>query len=309
MTFANLSQLVEPIFTGFKHTTNPWDVPTNADLAGRTRAQGGVASYTHPANDLDDPYGTAYSGKGLPVDVALGRIDTLDVMGSGYAASVPLWYRLLNCGYHIPATAGTDCFLNRINSSPPGWGRCYVRLPNALDYIGWTESERAGRSFVSNGPMIQLAVGDSAPGDTIKLDTSRTVRVRARGSSQAPLEKLELIYNGRLVSTGQLSADKLELTLDHELRLDRTGWVAARVSGPPVPDFGLGPQQAHANPVYIDLAGSTLESKNDAEYLLAWIDRLEADLNRRDRMHTGRDHVAMQLKAARGFYQKLAEKK
>src|SRR5437773_8365092 len=57
MTFGNLGQLVEPIFTGFKDTTNPWDIPTNADLADRTRAQGGIASYTHPANNPDDPYG------------------------------------------------------------------------------------------------------------------------------------------------------------------------------------------------------------------------------------------------------------
>jgi len=309
MTFANLGQLVEPIFTGFKDTTNPWDVPTNADLADRTRAQGGMASYTHAANNLDDPYGTAYSGKGLPVDVALGRIDTIDVMGFGYAASVPLWYRVLNCGFRVPATAGTDCFLNRINSSPPGWGRCYVRLPNGLDYKRWIEGERAGRSFIGNGPMIEFVVGDSAPGDTIKLTAPRTVRVHSRGSAQAPLEKLELIYNGRVVANGQLSADKLELTLDHELPLDRTGWVAVRVSGPAVADFAVGPQQAHANPVYVELAGSDLDSKTDAGYFLAWIDRLEADLNRRDRMHTGKDHVAMQLKAARDVYQKLAGRK
>ncbi|PYJ96695.1 MAG: hypothetical protein DME23_19450, partial [Verrucomicrobia bacterium] len=206
----------------------------------------------------------------------------------------------------VPATAGTDCFLNRINSSPPGWGRCYVRLPNGLDYKAWIESERAGRSFISNGPMIELAVGDSAPGDTIKLTTPRTVRVRAHGSAQAPLDKLELIYNGRVVANGLLSPDKLELTLDHELRLDRTGWVTARVSGPPVPDFAVGPQQAHANPVYVELAGSNLDSKADAGYFLAWIDRLEKDLDRRDRMHTGKDHVAMQLKTAREVYQRLA---
>jgi hypothetical protein len=309
MTFANLSALVEPIFTGFKDTTNPWDVPTNADLAGRTRAQGGVASYTHPANDLEDPYRTAYSGKGIPVDVALGRIDTIDVMGFGYAASVPLWYRVLNCGFRIPATAGTDCFLNRINSSPPGWGRCYVRLPNALDYTTWIEGERSGRSFISNGPMMELTVGDSTPGDTIKLTSPGTARVRARGWSQSPLDKLELIYNGRVVAHGQSSADKLEVTLDHELRLERTGWVAARVSGPPVPDLSIGPQNAHSNPVYVELAGSKLDSKADAEYFLAWIDRLEADLNRRNRMHTGKDHVGMQLKTARGVYQKLADGK
>jgi TolB protein len=309
MTFANLGELVEPIFTGFKDTTNPWDVPTNAELAGRARAQGGVASYTHPANDLEDPYRTAYSGKGIPVDVALERIDTLDVMGFGYAASVPLWYRVLNCGFHVPAAAGTDCFLNRITSSAPGWGRCYVRLTNGLDYKAWIEGQRAGRSFISNGPMLEFTVGDAAPGDTMKLRARGTVRVRARGWSQAPLEKLELIYNGRVISTGQLSADKLELSLDHELPLDRSGWVAARVSGPPVPDFGVGPQQAHANPVYLELAGNKLDSKTDAEYFLAWIDRLEADLIRRDRMQTGKDHVAMQLKMARDVYRKLAGRK
>jgi hypothetical protein len=309
MTFANLGQLVEPIFTGFKDTTNPWDIPTNGDLASRTRARGGTASYTHPANNLDDPYRTAYSGKGIPVDVALERIDTLDVMGFGYPASVPLWYRVLNCGFRVPAAAGTDCFLNRITSSPPGWGRCYVRLTNGLAYKAWIEGQRAGRSFISNGPMIELAVGDATIGDSMKLTAARTVRVHAYGSAQAPLEKLELIYNGRVVANGQLSADKLALTLDHELRLDRTGWVAARVSGPPVPYFAVGPQQAHANPVYVELAGSKLDAKADAEYFLAWINRLEADLNRRDRLVTGKDHVAMQLQAARDVYLKLAGRK
>ena len=309
MTFANLGQLVEPIFTGFKDTTNPWDIPTNADLAGRARSQGGLASYTHPANNIDDPYGTAYSGKGVPVDVALDRIDTLDVMGFGYAASVPLWYLLLNCGFRIPAAAGTDCFLNRIASSPPGWGRSYVRLPNGLDYKAWIEGQRAGRSFISNGPMLELTVGDVALGDALKLAVPRTVRVRARGWSQARLEKLELIYNGRVVAEGQLSADKLELMLDHELRFDRTGWVTARLSGPPAPDFAIGPQQAHTNPVYVELAGSELDSKADAGFFLAWIDRLEADLKRRDRLHPGKDHVEMQLQAARGVYQKLAGSK
>ncbi len=61
----------------------------------------------------------ACSMKGLPVDAALGRMDTLDVMGSGYGGSLRLWYRLSNCGFHIPAAAVTDVFLNRITSYPP----------------------------------------------------------------------------------------------------------------------------------------------------------------------------------------------
>src|SRR5436309_6088778 len=157
--------------------------------------------------------------------------------------------------------------------------------------------------------MLKLTIGVSALGDTMKLTAPRMVRVRARGWSQAPLEKLELIYNGRVVANGQSSADKLELALDHELRLDRTGWVAARVSGPPVPDFAVGLQQAHANPVYVELVGNQLHAKADAEYFLAWIDRLDADLNRRDRKHTERDYVAIQLKATRDLYRKLVANK
>jgi TolB protein len=307
MTLGNLSQLVEPIFTGFKDTTNPWDIPTNGDLAGRTRGQGGVASYTHPARDPDDPYNGAYTGKGIPVDIALERIDTLDVMGSGYDANLSLWYRILNCGFRVPAAAGTDCFLNRIGSMPPGWGRCYVRLPQGLDYKNWIEGQRAGRSFVSNGPIIELQVGETTIGGTIKLAAPRSARVKARAEAQTPIQKLELIQNGRVIATAQASGNKFEIILDQELLLDRSGWIAARVTGPPANHLAPGQHQAHTNPVYVELAGSKLDSKTDAAFFLAWIDRLEADLRRRDRMHTGKSHVELQLKAARDVFRNLTK--
>lgn len=101
-------------------------------------AQGGTVSYTHPAMESLDLYKSAYSAKGLPVDAALGRVDTVDVMGSGYQQSVVLWYHLLNCGFRLPAAAGTDVFLNRIVSSPPGWGRAYVSL-NERSLLKWIE--------------------------------------------------------------------------------------------------------------------------------------------------------------------------
>ena len=124
----NLKHLVEPIFTGFLRTTHPWDVPTNADIADHTHDQGGLVNYTHPAMTPSDPYHGPYTAKELPVDVALGKVDSIDVMGSNHEANLPLWYRLLNCGFRIPASAGTDCFLNRIVSRLPGSDRVYVRV-------------------------------------------------------------------------------------------------------------------------------------------------------------------------------------
>ena len=48
------------------------------------------------------------------------------------------------------------------------------------------------------------------------------------------------------------------------------------------------PLAAHANPVYVEVAGTVPDAKADAEYFLAWIDRLAADAERRNRLPTGR---------------------
>jgi len=305
LTLGNLSQLVEPIFTGFADTTNPWDVPTNADIADRTRAQRGTVSYTHPASNPESPYDGAYSAKGLPVDAALGRIDTLDVMGFGYGASLGPWYRLLNCGFRIPAAAGTDVFLNRITSYPPGWGRCYVKLTNGLSYAEWMRGQKAGRSFITTGPMLEWSANDREPGDTLRLDAPRKVRVRARASSQFPMKSLELIFNGAVFPTSVTTNNAGELVLDQEVNLDRAGWLAVRCSSANVSLPGGSTLAAHGNPIYLEMPGHPLDARADAEYFLAWIDRLEADLKKRDRIPVGLDQVKTQLNAARAVYRRL----
>jgi TolB protein len=141
--------------TVFKHTTNPWDAPTNSDVAKKAHQQNALVNYTHVAQQADDPYLNPYTGKAIPIDVALGNIDSLDINNS-YNGTVPLWYRLLNCGFRLTASAGTDCFLNRIKSRVPGGDRVYVKLDGPLDYSAWIENLRAGKSFVTNGPMLTL---------------------------------------------------------------------------------------------------------------------------------------------------------
>ena len=306
LTLGSLSQLVEPIFTGFGDTTNPWDVPTNADIADRTRARRGTVSYTHPASNPESPYDGAYSAKGLPVDAALGRIDTMDVMGGGYDASRQLWYRLLNCGLRIPAAAGTDVFLNRITSYPPGWGRCYVKLTNRLGYAEWMRGQKAGRSFITTGPMLEWSVDGREPGETLSLDGPRDVRVRARATSQFPMKSLELIVNGAVISTSATTNKAGELVLNQDVNLDRAGWLAVRCtsasgSGWAGPMFG-----AHSNPIYVEMPSRPLDARADAEYFLTWIDRLDADLKKRDRIPVGPGHVQKQLDDARTFYRRLA---
>jgi hypothetical protein len=307
MTLLNLKHLVEPIFTGFLHTTHPWDVPTNADIADHTHDEGGLVNYTHPAMTPSDPYHGPYTAKELPVDVALGKVDSIDVMGSNHEANLPLWYRLLNCGFRIPASAGTDCFLNRIVSRLPGSDRAYVHIDGAFTYQGWIENLKAGRTFVTNGPMLQFLVDDKSAGETIRCHSGESVRIRAKAESQYPLERMELVINGRLAAMAKAAAGGRTITLDQPLPIAESGWLGVRVSGPPHPDHPGPSLFAHTSPVYLDVPGKSLSARADAEYFLEWIDRLEGAVRDRNRIPSrGKPYVKVQLDAARAVYRKLA---
>ncbi len=306
MTLINLSQLVEPIMTGFRDTTNPWDVPTNSDIARRTHLQNGLVNYTHVAQRPDDPYENPYTGKAIPIDVALGNIDSLDLNAS-YAGTVPLWYRLLNCGFRLTVSAGTDTFLNRIRSRLPGGDRVYVKLDGPLSYDRWIEGLRAGRSFVTNGPMLQLEVAGHEIGDTAQLGGLGNVRVKARVDAQFPIDRLEVISNGTVVATADPDVSGLAAEFDGEIPMTTSGWIAIRASGPNHRDLPTGSQYAHTSPVYVTVAGAPYDATADAEYFLKWIDRLHLAIRVRDRVPSDelRKHVETQLDAARDVYQSL----
>jgi hypothetical protein len=308
MTLVSLSQLVEPIFTGFKDTTNPWDIPTNSDIADRTHLQKGLVNYTHGAQNPDDPYAGAYTAKGIPVDVALGKIDTIDLNAS-YAGTVPLWHRLLNCGFHLPASAGTDCFLNRIRSQLPGASRVYVKIDGDFSYAAWIANLRTGRSFVTNGPMLEIAVDSQGPGGTVRLATPRDVNIVARASAQFPLDQVEVVVSGKVVATGTLASDKLSAQIEAPVKIPRSGWLSLRARGPGHPDHTGGALEAHTSPVYVEVAGKTAASRDDAEYFLKWIERLSLFLRLRDRVPGAelKQHVESQLEAARAAYLRIAQ--
>jgi TolB protein len=294
MTLINLKQLVEPVFTGFLDTTNPWDAPTNSDVADHTHVQGGHVNYTHPASNPKDPYLGAYSAKSVPMDVALGKIDSIDINWS-YEPTLSLWYRLLNCGFRLPASAGTDCFLNRIASRLPGSDRAYVKIEGNFSYDGWVKGLKAGRSFVTNGPILEFT-----PGEIRRLAAPGEIPVKASATSLVPLDRVEVVMNGAGVAQGAIAADKLSATIDERIKVERSSWIGVRAFA--------GRLQAHSSPIYVEVAGQRQHSQADAEFFLAWIDRLEAQLNKRDRVPSAelKKHVEGQLNAAREVYRKLA---
>jgi hypothetical protein len=304
MTLVNLEQLVEPIFTGFQGTTNPYDTPSNADIADRTHWQKGVVNYTH-VSQAEDWTKTPYAAKAIPIDVALGKIDTLDINNT-WAASVPLWYRLLNCGFRIPATAGTDVFLNRIGSNLPGGDRVYVHIDGPLSYDRWIDGLKAGRSFVTSGPMLTFTANGEGPGAVLKVGEKPKVHVKATARSQFPLAKAELVHNGKVIATAKLTNDQRTATLDQQLTLDG-GWLAFRADGPGTGDTATSALNAHTNPVYVEVNGVVPRSAEEARAFLKWIDQFEILLRSRNRFPTEklRQQAQEQIEAARLVYGRI----
>jgi TolB protein len=214
---------------------------------------------------------------------------------------VPLWHRLLNCGFRLPASAGTDVFLNRLRGRLPGGDRAYVRLDGAFSYGAWVKGLKAGRSFVTNGPMIEFTANGKLPGDTIVLAAPGDVRVQARADAAAPLSRIEVLHNGVGAAQGSVESSGRAATLDQTVRIERSGWLGARV-------YGTGGAQAHTSPIYVEVAGQAASSSADAAYFLEWIDRLEARFTTADRVPSPelRASVKRQLDAARAVYRQAA---
>jgi TolB protein len=309
MTLVNLKQVVEPVFTGFKDTTNPYDIPSMSEIAWKTHRQGGLVNYTHPASLVNDLYRGAYSAKGLPIYAALGKIDTMDIMGSGDRASSELYHRLLNCGFRLSASAGTDCFLNRIRGWLPGGERAYVKIEGPLTYDKWIARLRAGKSFVTNGPMLELSINGAGIGETVNLGGAAEVRVRAKASSQFALDRVEIIHNGKVVMSIPLAGNHLSAELDKPVQIERSGWLALRAFGPADSDVQGESLYAHTSPVYVMVAGKPASSGDDARFFLSWIERLWNTVEERDRFpdKQSQDQVHNEIEEARKVYQKIID--
>ncbi len=323
MCLFGIDELVPPIYAGFLASEHPHDVPANAEAARHCHRIGGTLSYAHPmmrAGGLDRVFAAAraYEAKELPVDAALGLVDAVDVMSypADHMATAELWYRLLNCGLRLAATAGSDTFMNHADSgqfsNPPAGVRAFVRVDGELTTDAWCAGVRAGRTFVTNGPMLRLEVDGRAPGDDIAAHVGDVLRVEAEAGAAVPMQRLELIVNGDVVAVTEAAEGGAQhLALRHEIAVSDGCWVALRARGIAHPSV-LGREVfAHTSPVYVTADGRGVTSADDAAYFVEWTDRL-IDLAVREGRYPSdeaRDAVLATFREGRAWYAAMAGRK
>src|SRR5207247_3406788 len=136
-----------------------------------------------------------------------------------------------------------------VKASPLGYNRVYVKVDGPFGYTRWFRSLKEGRSFATNGPMLFLTVNGKEPGSTVRLEKGRALKVHAEALSPGSLDRLEVLFRGKVIRTVTGSQGEGKLVADFESGFDGTGWLAARCFEPAERTIRF----AHTSPIYIQV--------------------------------------------------------
>ena len=298
-----------PDYVAYPNTAAASLFPSNANVANMAHAQQGLVGYVHPFDTYPDPSKDALTNE-LPVDVALGKVDYIEVLGfADHKSTAKVWYQLLNCGFRLPTAAGTDAMANFSSlRGPVGLNRVYVRVPKGrLDVEPWLANLKMGRTFATNGPLLGFSLGGKQIGDGLRLPAgTHEVRFSAWLRSIVPVDHLEVICNGKVARDLKLTGNRDAANVGGVLSISTSGWCLLRASNDQAvyPVLDMYPY-ATTSPIYVSVEGSKIEAKEDAEYFLAWIDRLVAGVQANGHWNNELEKAAVldQLAQARRVYE------
>jgi hypothetical protein len=306
----NLSQhFLLPGYAAYPNTAAASLYPTNADVADMAHQQRAVVGYVHPYDTFPDPAKDPTLTHELPVDAALGKVDYVEVLGfSDHKSTAAVWYRLLNCGFRLPAAAGTDAMANFASlRGPVGLNRVYANVPRGpLDIQSWLSSLKQGHTFATNGPLLGFTLGGRALGDELRFPAGdNKVKFTAWLRSIVPIDHLEVICNGLVARELKLSGDRESADVEDTIPLSQSGWCLLRAWSDKAehPVLDLYPY-ATTSPIYVTVTGSVPKPAEDAAYFIAWIDRMieNARLNRDWNNEAEKSSVLDMLQQARAVY-------
>lgn len=291
----NIRQPILPVSTGRLGGKGKPDYPPNAAVCDEAHRQGGIVIAHSGFGQTAGPDVPAFTDPGsfeTPVDLALGKLDLVEVNGPDVAGE---WYTILNCGFRIPASTGPDFVLSDCS-------RVYVQVEGAFDLDAWLHNLRRGRSFLTNGPLIFLTIDGSRPGDVVHRVPADGLPVRCVAlGGRFPLARLELVHNGEVIRSLESARGDGRLAMSGAIRFGRSGWVAARCMNADRSRW------AHTNPVYLEMPAANQHREESARELLETVGKLRRWVDARARFENPRQKAEVLDLCARAeaFYRNL----
>lgn len=263
----NLFMLDRLVLEGQSLNADNW--PPFGHIARDARATGGIAFYAHGGY-----------AKEIYADVVQGNVDGVELLQFGVYRGIGLidWYRMLNCGFRVPALGASDYPACR----KLGDCKTYVHVPRATGQPRcptidvWLRRTACGNSFFTTGPMLLLEVDGRKPGAEIEKHGVGphhvNVHVRVR-SEVAPVSNVQLVVNGRILKELNVEAHEGTgrwLEFKQQVELTEAAWLAARAFS--LSPLGTPDAEAHTNPVYVYVNDKSPYDRESLDGLLARID-------------------------------------
>ena len=305
--------LLMPDYAAYVNTAAASPYPHNAAVYDMAHAQGALMGYVHPFDTAPDPHNLdepmSYE---MPIDAALGRMDYFEVLGfSDHRITASIWYRLLNCGFRIPAGAGTDAMANFASlRGPIGLVRAYVKTGPTFTHERFLEGLKQGRTFATNAPLLEFSLEGKEAGDEIRLAAGgRRLTAKVSLRSIVPIDHLEIVGPGGVAATIPLQGNQTSADASVTLQVDGSGWYVLRAWNERAthPVLDLYPYGT-TSPIYVTVADQPVRSPADARFFLAWVDRVIAVAEEHTGYNTPQEKSAVlqSMRDARAVFEELA---
>jgi hypothetical protein len=184
-------------------------------------------------------------------------------LGNGYWTQ-EIYYHLLNCGLRIPPSAGSA---SGVLPNPVSYDRVYVHVGKELTWEKWWEGLKAGRSFVTNGPLLRVRAGGELPGHVFTAKDELNIEVKATLTTRDKVRFVELIKDGEVER--KVPADEVARTGSlGTVRFRSSGWFLVRVITDNPKTFRF----ASTAPYHVEVGESTRRvSAASAKFFLQWV--------------------------------------
>jgi hypothetical protein len=153
-------------------------------------------------------------------------------------------------------------------NNPVGYNRMYVQMDGALTYRGWWDGLRAGRVFVTNGPLLRVRAGGKPPGHVfIGAERERLeIPLDAKLTAQDPITAIEIIKDGRVER--RVAYDEwLRTGTLGRVAFEQSGWFLVRAIAENPETFRF----ASTGPYYVELGpGARRISRTSVQFFVDW---------------------------------------
>ena len=250
----------------------------------------------HPSLQRDADERPKEDGKGKPRD--------LQKYGGGDGVGLwsrDIYYQLLNCGLRIPPSAASG---SGTTDNPPGYNRVYVYCGPRFEPRTWWDNLAAGKSVISNGPLLRPRVNGELPGHLFQVEEGQevTLEIELTLSTREKIDYLEIVKNGRVAHNVRLDEfakqnGRLPLVYFRE-----SGWMLIRA----VTSAENSYRYAASAPYYVQVGQQTRVSRAAAEFFRDWVYERAQKLAEPDPRR--RRTILTQHRQAHDFWQALVDR-